>query len=698
MLQRYLPLLFVFGCILTGSAQIKIGENPQNIHPASVLELESNDRALVITRVSTAEMNAIVPLQGAMVYNNDTSCIHFYNGSEWLNLCDALGLSFSTDPVVNPAETIVITETDGNRNFEVGQITGMNIVDFSIAGVDLQNNSITANKLAANSVGSEELQDNTVTDAEIDYNVVTLNDFLNDANFITGADIVSPDPNNAITDSGGAFFDATPLQNSITTNTNNLNNHIAADGDLDSSNELITGMQIQGNNLVINEGTNQSQVDLSPFTNTGTDSQTLSLNTGTNTLSISGGNQVNLSSLLDNTDNQNLIGASLNGANILQIDIEDGSSTTVDLSPLAGNGGNPNDELNTTFAVVGANLELTDNGGTLQVPLNQIDTDDQIANEVPVTAIPTNYAALTQDVEAHLEGIDAALAAGGGNPNDELNTTFAVVGANLELTDNGGTLQVPLNQIDTDDQIANEVPVTAIPTNYAALTQDVEAHLEGIDAALAAGGSGHSGTEGSIFFADNVTGNPTEDNTNLFWDNNLDRLGIGLNTPLTPLQVNGETRSEKFTAQAGSANLPSYSFSENIDFDTGMFRPSPDQLGFSTGGVEAIRINTVQDVGIGIFPTSNLHVPGSIATGARTASGNFSLGKSDFTIIITADSNITLPSAAAVDGRVYIIKNPQFTVNISDYTNAIGGTNNTINAGSSVWLQAIGGVWHQINN
>ena len=35
-----------------------------------------------------------------------------------------------------------------------------------------------------------------------------------------------------------------------------------------------------------------------------------------------------------NTDNQNLTGATLNGSNVLQIDIEDGSSTTVDLSAL----------------------------------------------------------------------------------------------------------------------------------------------------------------------------------------------------------------------------------------------------------------------------------------------------------------------------------------------------------------------------
>ncbi|WP_373074707.1 beta strand repeat-containing protein [Zeaxanthinibacter enoshimensis] len=385
MLQRYLPLLFVFGCILTGSAQIKIGENPQNIHPASVLELESNNRALVITRVSTAEMNAIVPLQGAMVYNNDTSCIHFYNGSEWLNLCDALGLSFSTDPVVNPAETIVITETDGNRNFEVGQITGMNIVDFSIAGVDLQNNSITANKLAANSVGSEELQDNTVTDAEIDYNVVTLNDFLNDANFITGADIVSPDPGNDISFSAGAFYDDAPLQTAISNNTSsisatntNLSNHIAADGDLDDGNELqdLTSATFNPatNELTINiENGASTSVLLGDLANPGTDDQNLgpgSFNATTNTLTIGieDGNPVNvdLSALAGTgSDDQDLGPSSFNPAtNILTIGIEDGNATQVDLTALSATGSD-NQDLNNVLG------QGNDAGG--QAILNIID-------------------------------------------------------------------------------------------------------------------------------------------------------------------------------------------------------------------------------------------------------------------------------------------------------------------------------------
>ncbi|MBT8282492.1 MAG: hypothetical protein KJO86_02050, partial [Muriicola sp.] len=63
------PLCLLFFCGFISYTQIKIGDNPQNIDPSSILELESTTRAFVINRVTTGQMNAIVPIEGAMVYN-----------------------------------------------------------------------------------------------------------------------------------------------------------------------------------------------------------------------------------------------------------------------------------------------------------------------------------------------------------------------------------------------------------------------------------------------------------------------------------------------------------------------------------------------------------------------------------------------------------------------------------------------------
>ncbi|WP_139150180.1 beta strand repeat-containing protein [Cellulophaga baltica] len=116
----------------------------------------------------------------------------------------------------------------------------------------------------------------------------------------------------------------------------------------------------------------------------------------------------------------------------------------------------------------------------------------------------------------------------------------------------------------------------------------------------------HTGTEGSLFFAA-ASGAPAEDNNQLFWDSSTNRLGIGTNTPTHKLQVSGQVRATSFANADGTANSPSYRF--NDDANTGMFRAAADQLGFSTGSIEAIRIDASQNVGIGTStPDESLHI------------------------------------------------------------------------------------------
>ncbi len=146
-------------------AQIKIGENPEVLHPASVLELESTSRVLVITRMNTVQMESITPLQGAMVYNVDTECVHFFDGTQWINPCDQPDeQTFSTDPIVNANPTIVITEDGTNFNFEVGMIRGENIVPTSVNGqLHIQPQSITGDRIAAEAISFDKLGPGTTT-------------------------------------------------------------------------------------------------------------------------------------------------------------------------------------------------------------------------------------------------------------------------------------------------------------------------------------------------------------------------------------------------------------------------------------------------------------------------------------------------------------------------------------------------------
>ncbi|MBT8315738.1 MAG: hypothetical protein KJP26_14880, partial [Maribacter sp.] len=89
-LNRLFFVFLLFAATMV-TAQVKIGENPNYIDAASIIELESTTKAFVLTRVTETQMQGISPLNGAMVYNIETQCIHYFDGSQWKNLCDASG-------------------------------------------------------------------------------------------------------------------------------------------------------------------------------------------------------------------------------------------------------------------------------------------------------------------------------------------------------------------------------------------------------------------------------------------------------------------------------------------------------------------------------------------------------------------------------------------------------------------------------
>ncbi len=78
-------LLFILIAGVSATAQIKVGDRPDMISPGSVLELESTDKALTLTRLTTAQMRAIPsPLPGMIVFNTDSNCVYFCrNNRTW---------------------------------------------------------------------------------------------------------------------------------------------------------------------------------------------------------------------------------------------------------------------------------------------------------------------------------------------------------------------------------------------------------------------------------------------------------------------------------------------------------------------------------------------------------------------------------------------------------------------------------------
>ena len=73
-----LALLFLSAHAVASAQGVKLGDNPDVLHPASLLELESRSLVFVPTRMNNGQMNAITPLDGALIYNTVEETYYCY--------------------------------------------------------------------------------------------------------------------------------------------------------------------------------------------------------------------------------------------------------------------------------------------------------------------------------------------------------------------------------------------------------------------------------------------------------------------------------------------------------------------------------------------------------------------------------------------------------------------------------------------
>ena len=130
-------------------SQVKVGSNPNLINQNSLLELESSDKVLVVTRLTNTQMNAITPLNGALVYNTDENCLFQFRNNVWVSLC--------VDVMSNETVTSFVLNSDGTYTYtnEIGTTTNININDpDSDPTNELQNLSIQGLNLSLSNGGT----------------------------------------------------------------------------------------------------------------------------------------------------------------------------------------------------------------------------------------------------------------------------------------------------------------------------------------------------------------------------------------------------------------------------------------------------------------------------------------------------------------------------------------------------------------
>ncbi|NNC33574.1 MAG: bZIP transcription factor, partial [Croceitalea sp.] len=298
------------------------------------------------------------------------------------------------------------------------------------------------------------------------------------------------------------------------------------------------------------------------------------------------GNDFDLSVAGGGTDDQNIEGSVLVGQ-ILTIGIESGNNQDVDVSALATD----TEVANLVAASEALDLDID--------PANELQTITSTDNSVTITP----------------NGNDFDLSVAGGGSDDQNIDGSVLVNQTLTIGIEGGNSQdVDVSALATDTEVANaiaasealdldidpanelqnavDVPFSAVGNttsdNVQSAIQELQIEIDG----LSAGNTNLSNS--NLIQTDAIRTYEIEENESLVFTG-LGNIGFGnaANPPLSKFHFAGEIRVEGVNSAGGTTGSPAYSFSTADDSNTGMYRPAADQIGFSVGGFEAMRLDEV---------------------------------------------------------------------------------------------------------
>ena len=386
---------------------------------------------------------------------------------------------------------------------------------------------------------------------------------------------------------------------------------------------------------------------------TNTDSQDLTFNSGTNILSISGGNNVNLSPLMDDT-NHYLDSATMNG-NTLELGRNGGlANLTVDLSQFL-------DDTN-LWSENGANIYRNSNVGigtsspdtNLHVAGNAIvDTQAWVKNNLIVGDYQTN----AQTVEIWNDSL-TSLRVGSAN-------NIAAFGTQIMLQRERGTFSsnTPSN---VGDVLGRILFMSTSANNYVEL----------------------SSTHTSTGYDFKIQANTNTDD--FYIKGGVGNVGLNTDDPTQKLDVNGKIRMRTGAINGhipvSDANgvmtwtNPSSVFNDtNTNYYLNSANIAGNTLTLSVNGTSNVNVNlnwtqngnnlhnaNSGNVGIGeTAPNSTLEVGGSVSLNYTWDPPNDTmLDDSHYWVLVNTNpsqhnggKNIKLPTAASCEGRVYVIKN-----------------------------------------
>jgi hypothetical protein len=360
-------LIFIFSNNIIAQNNVGIGTNMPNSN--AILELFSNNKGLLIPRLTTLERISITPIgsteEALLVYDISVKNFYYWDGIQWKTISSYWKSDNNID---------MYSDLSGNVGIGVNNPTAKLHVNGNIRLEGL-NTSTENNVLTIDNLGYLNYRNipNDIWDGDSDNQTLSLNS--NTLNILNGNSVdlstyldntdnqtLSLNSNTLNILNGNSVDLSTYLDNtdnqtlSLNSNTLNILNGNSVDLSTYLDNTDNQTLSLNSNTLNILNG---NSVDLSTYLDN-TDNQTLSLNS--NTLNILNGNSVDLSTYLDNTDNQTL-SLNSNTLNIL-------NGNSVDLSTYLDNTDNQ------TLSLSGNTLSLT-NGGSINMSPFMDNTDNQ---------------------------------------------------------------------------------------------------------------------------------------------------------------------------------------------------------------------------------------------------------------------------------------------------------------------------------
>lgn len=158
-MKSFLLLIAMGFTCLAGTAQsVAINNDGATAHASAALDIKSNNRGLLIPRLTTAERTAIAtPAKGLLVFDTDSNNFWFHDGAGWSNLAAGNGFSLPFAAAATSANDVFAITNNGAGAALYARNDGGKAASF----VNTNNNNIESSLLEVVTNGRGNLSDNT---------------------------------------------------------------------------------------------------------------------------------------------------------------------------------------------------------------------------------------------------------------------------------------------------------------------------------------------------------------------------------------------------------------------------------------------------------------------------------------------------------------------------------------------------------